>query len=69
MGRRTRKVKGKILKATQGAVLFQSGEKKTFLPKGAIAVERADGRERFAPGEVTVHVPAKMAARKFGPWN
>ena len=67
MSRRTRKFSGRIILERRRSVLFQTGEKKSFLPKISGMVERTDGRTEFAPGEVTVHIPSRMAERKFGP--
>jgi hypothetical protein len=64
---RTRKFSGRIILERRRSVLFQTGEKTSFLPKISVTVERADGRTRFAPGEVTMHIPSRMAERKFGP--
>lgn len=66
MSYRTRKIKGRIIRPFPKSVLFEALGKTTFLPK-SVRLERADGRARFAPGEVTAHVPSKMAERKFGP--
>jgi len=67
MSRHTRKFSGRIIRPTRRAVLFQTGEKKSWLPKVSITVERTDGQHAFAPGEVVMHIPSRMAEKKFGP--